>query len=182
MLSKEFVCGGKAIFTLEVPESFQKQENTRPHYTYKVSEPKFTVPFLFVSVLTGPENTKDYTYLGILFPETGIVKFTEKSQFTNDSPCVRLLRRVTANLWAGTGAKIEAAGFKLHHEGKCGRCGRRLTVPQSIECGIGPECIKGMTYGAPVVTGMDIARNGGIMEDVYGSPDWETENDWYKES
>jgi hypothetical protein len=29
-----------------------------------------------------------------------------------------------------------------HHEGKCGRCGRLLTVPSSIESGIGPECSK----------------------------------------
>lgn len=26
------------------------------------------------------------------------------------------------------------------HEGRCGRCGRRLTVPESIESGFGPEC------------------------------------------
>lgn len=28
------------------------------------------------------------------------------------------------------------------HEGVCGRCGRRLTVPESIETGFGPECRK----------------------------------------
>jgi predicted metal-dependent hydrolase len=33
-------------------------------------------------------------------------------------------------------------GFNVHHEGKCGRCGRLLTVPSSIESGIGPECSK----------------------------------------
>ena len=27
------------------------------------------------------------------------------------------------------------------HEGRCGRCGRKLTVPESIEAGYGPECI-----------------------------------------
>jgi hypothetical protein len=34
-------------------------------------------------------------------------------------------------------------------------------------------------YGNPVVTPMDIARNGGIMEDVYGSMEeyWEEQND-----
>jgi hypothetical protein len=26
------------------------------------------------------------------------------------------------------------------HEGKCCRCGRKLTVPASIASGIGPEC------------------------------------------
>lgn len=28
------------------------------------------------------------------------------------------------------------------HEGQCGRCGRELTVPESIKSGIGPECAK----------------------------------------
>ena len=30
----------------------------------------------------------------------------------------------------------------IHHENRCGRCGKRLTVPESIESGYGPECIK----------------------------------------
>jgi hypothetical protein len=32
--------------------------------------------------------------------------------------------------------------IEIWHEGKCGKCGRQLTVPSSIETGIGPECIK----------------------------------------
>lgn len=174
MLTKDFIVAGKAIFTLEVSDSFASAKKTRPHYTYKVSKPKFTSPFLFVSVLTGPENTKNYTYLGILFPDTGIVKFTDKSQFHEDAWCVFLLRRVCANLWGNTPHKIEEAGFKLHHEGKCGKCGRRLTVPQSIETGIGPECVKSMGgYGSPVVSSMDIIREGGYENDVYGDDPWE---------
>lgn len=31
---------------------------------------------------------------------------------------------------------------EIWHEGKCGRCGRQLTVPESIESGFGPECVK----------------------------------------
>lgn len=29
---------------------------------------------------------------------------------------------------------------EVWHEGSCGRCGRKLTVPSSIETGLGPEC------------------------------------------
>jgi hypothetical protein len=32
--------------------------------------------------------------------------------------------------------------FEVWHEGKCGKCGRALTVPSSILTGIGPECSK----------------------------------------
>ena len=38
------------------------------------------------------------------------------------------------------------AGFEFWHEGRCCRCGKRLTVPESIQGGIGPECIKGKTF------------------------------------
>ena len=30
--------------------------------------------------------------------------------------------------------------FVVRHDGRCGRCGRQLTVPSSIDKGIGPEC------------------------------------------
>jgi hypothetical protein len=32
-------------------------------------------------------------------------------------------------------------GLEVWHEGRCGRCNRKLTVPASIESGFGPECI-----------------------------------------
>jgi hypothetical protein len=167
MLTKDFLTAGKAIFTLEIPHDFANRNNTKPHYTWKVSKPKNPSSFLFVSLLTGPDNTNDYKYLGLLFPRNGIVNLTAKSNFDAKSWPVLLLHRICANLW-GTN-KIEASGFKLHHEGYCCKCGRLLTVPSSIESGIGPECgKKAVFYGAPVVTAMDIASNGGIYEDVYG--------------
>jgi hypothetical protein len=53
---------------------------------------------------------------------------------------VRLINRTLKLVWENESEKIVAAGFNLQHAGKCGRCGRKLTVPQSIETGIGPEC------------------------------------------
>jgi hypothetical protein len=34
---------------------------------------------------------------------------------------------------------------EVWHEGTCGKCGRALTVPSSIENGLGPECIKSLS-------------------------------------
>lgn len=34
------------------------------------------------------------------------------------------------------------AGFEFWHEGRCARCSRRLTVPESVASGFGPECVK----------------------------------------
>jgi hypothetical protein len=30
--------------------------------------------------------------------------------------------------------------LEIWHSGRCGRCSRRLTVPESIAAGIGPDC------------------------------------------
>jgi hypothetical protein len=139
MIDKKFITAGKAIFTVEVPESLGK----KPHYTYRVqlrpANDRFPDTY-FVGILTGPDNNKDYSYLGILDTKTGVVKTTQKSKFGSTDFVVRLLNRTLNRIWNNETHYIEEAGFNLHHEGKCGRCGRRLTVPESIETGLGPEC------------------------------------------
>lgn len=142
-VSKEFITAGKAIFTLEVPSEFARKHDLPPHYTYRVKFKKGSGNFndaFFIQLLTGPENTSDYTYLGMLDDATGNIKLTRKSAYGEDSMVVKLLRRALARVWKGEQTELEVHGFKLHHEGRCGRCGRLLTVPESIETGIGPEC------------------------------------------
>ena len=135
MVSKEFVLAGRAVFTVESPGG--------QHYTYRVSRKEADDRWpeaYFVSLLTGPDNTRDYSYLGKLDRESGAVSLTAKSKFREDAFCVRLLRRLLLRVWLGETDAVAAAGYKVHHEGRCGRCGRALTVPASIERGIGPEC------------------------------------------
>jgi Family of unknown function (DUF6011) len=139
MITKQFLTAGKAIFTLEVPETFQKEKDSKPHYTFKISKKK-DVDIWFVNLLTGPDNMSDYTYIGKLNPDNGVVSLTRASKLNDKSLCFRLLNRVTHCLWNGEEGKIKDAGFDLHHEGRCGRCGRRLTVPESVLTGLGPEC------------------------------------------
>ncbi len=159
MISKDFVVAGSAVFTVEPAEAFiaaqaQLGNEWHPHYTYRVEkvefeklgEPKRTC--YFVKALTGPDNTGDYTYLGMLNLQTGGVQMTAKSAFPETATRVRIVRRVLAALWRGEAANVEATGWKVHHEGKCGRCGRALTVPASVESGIGPECAKKMACTA----------------------------------
>jgi hypothetical protein len=145
MIERNFITAGKSVFTLAIPDVFAAQHDTATHYTYRVERREASDRWretYFVQLLTGPDNTSDYSYLGILDPQSGTVRVTAKSCAGEDSWAVRLLRRVLACLWVGQGERIEAAGFHLHHEGRCGRCGRRLTVPESIESGIGPECAR----------------------------------------
>lgn len=142
-LNREFILAGKAIFTLEIPEYFQIQNGCKPHYTYRVTHKEANGRFpeaYFVSMLTGPDNTSDYSYIGMLAKETGEIWFTAKSPRENMP--IRLLRRAISNVWNGTIDNLHQYGFHVHHESRCGRCARMLTTPQSVESGYGPECIQ----------------------------------------
>lgn len=118
-------------------------------FTYKMTRKKGIKgqpqpEFWFVNLLRGPNNEDDYQYMGIVKKsDTGkglIFTRTDKSRVTDDAVSMRAFKwmfaRVSVNLLP---EKLE-----VWHEGTCGRCGRSLTVPESIANGIGPECIKKM--------------------------------------
>lgn len=136
-ISKKFILAGNATFTIETPD--------QGHRTYKVNHIEANDRWpeaWFVKILTGPDNNEDYTYLGKLDAFTGQLITTAKSCRKADHYDVKLLNRVLARVWGDDHAAYEQHGFKTHHEGCCGRCGRTLTVPSSVESGIGPECAK----------------------------------------
>jgi len=152
-LPKEFFIGGNCTMTVKVPEAFASHHGCNLHYTFKIeqSEPsdKFPTPAHFVKLLTGSDNTSDYSYLGVLNPLTGQVRLTARSCAGETAWAVRIIRRVLAQVFEGEGMQaIIAQGWDVHHEGRCGRCARPLTVPESIEIGIGPDCaeIMGIPY------------------------------------
>lgn len=149
-VSKEFVLAGDAIFSVELPEEAPVDLEIT-HYTYRVqyveANGRFPATY-FVKLLTGPDNNSNYTYLGKLDEFTGQVQTTAKSCRKQDAYEVRLLNRILARVWCGDHDAYESKGYHVHHEGKCGRCGRRLTTPTSCKLGIGPECanILGIAY------------------------------------
>ncbi len=131
MITKDFLTAGHAIFTVSNPLG--------EYFTYRVSAPNDQNelhPIWFVSVLTGPNNTEDYTYLGLL-RDNGNVHTTAKSKFAKDSKPVKVAQWAIRQVWEG---KSLPSGYDVKHIGKCGRCGRPLTTPESIDSGIGPVC------------------------------------------
>jgi len=143
-VTKQFVTAGKAIFTVH--------NNQNKHYTFKVSfkEGENGYPdCYFVSLLTGGDNQHDYTYLGMLNPDTGNVKLTRASKFNNESKAVRVIRWAVRLIWDG---KDFPQGYGCHGEGRCGRCGRPLTAepgvnPEGERFGFGPSCWAKMQGG-----------------------------------
>jgi hypothetical protein len=139
VIGKTFVTAGRAVFTLELPETYAKENSLPGHLTYKVRRSKDGKVY-FVSRCMGAT----YEYIGLLSEETGGVRATAKSKEPATALPFMLVDRTLRRLWAGEGEVLKQRGFDLHHEGRCGRCGRELTVPESIALGIGPECAKEM--------------------------------------
>ena len=127
----EFCLAGRAILTL-------RSARTNARYTFRVSKAE-DKNLWFVSVLTGPDNTGDYTYVGIVEERFGGYSFrlTAKSKMTLESAPVRAFEFFTKRV---LNANEIPAELEVYHEGRCGRCARALTVPESIVRGLGPEC------------------------------------------
>lgn len=150
---REFILAGNALFTL-------KSLRTNKHLTYKVQRRmQFDaaagrdVPLVpaswIVKVLNGPDNSRNYKYIGHINADGGY--------FT--SATMTPARQGFKWCWE----HLERCGerFEFAHAGRCGRCGRLLTRPDSIESGIGPECADKMAFEA--AGGVD-----GLMNQLFG--------------
>ena len=127
---KDFVIAGNALFTIE-------NTQTGNRFTFKVKKPKHgenKERIRFVSLLNGPDNYSNYCYLGCIY-NMGQFKLTKGSKVKPSAQSVKVFS------WFWKHVENLPANVKVYHEGRCGRCGRRLTVPVSIQSGFGPECI-----------------------------------------
>lgn len=130
---QNFMFAGKAFLTLA-------SRKTGDHLTYKITKAEDGRVF-FVSFLNGPDNTSHYAYMGIIRDCDKEFKHTVKSRAKEDAKVSKAFRWFLAQVVHNHKLPDE---LEVFHEGRCGRCGRKLTVPESIENGIGPECIKHM--------------------------------------
>lgn len=126
----DFIFGGKSIFTV-------RNVNTGNRFTYKLTRKKSLKEgeddVVFVKVLSRPDNTSDYTFIGTVFGKQ-TYRHSPKSPFGADVLSSKAIEWVVKNV------RSLPPNIEVWHEGKCGRCGRKLTVPESIASGFGPEC------------------------------------------
>lgn len=129
-----YIMAGRSTVTL-------RSNKTGTRFTYAVQAPKAdegqdasTLP-RFVKVLSGADNSRDYSYVGTVFDGRKLTT-TRKSVVTQDAPSFKAFAWTLAKLNAGE----MPADLEVWHEGRCGCCGRKLTVPTSIASGIGPTC------------------------------------------
>ena len=133
-----FFTGGNATFTVS--------NGRGEHYTYRIRKKndKRYADTYFIGLLTGPDNTSSYTYMGLYAPNANKCILTNKSKCTTGSKPVNVFDwavRIVGNMTRGEPFRIPN-GYSIQHKGKCARCGRALTDPDSIDRGFGPECWK----------------------------------------
>lgn len=107
-----------------------------------------------LSLLVCSENDSEESYDGFGFVEPdGVVVLWARARSAADPRYIGPgdwdgdwgARAKTAAMllslhWLGEESPIHRAGYRLLVEERCLRCNRKLTTPESIRAGVGPEC------------------------------------------
>lgn len=140
---RAFLLAGSAIFTIV-------SKRTGARKTFKVSQARGEDKkgLFFVSLLVGQNNVEDYKYLGALFVKTSgpaaefathpILGWKLNKQGWG-SEAASAVEYVIRHLNGQTDHDLFEQA-EIWHEGRCGKCGRTLTTPESISTGLGPVC------------------------------------------
>lgn len=126
-----FALAGNATLTLV-------SQKTGARFTYSVRANDDSTVW-FVGLLTGPDNRADYKYMGRI--ARGIYWHGRKVPRAGDIGREAPSARAFDYAWRALARGAMPDQCEIWHEGSCGRCGRKLTVPESIASGFGPECI-----------------------------------------
>lgn len=143
-----FVLGGNATVTVV-------SKTTRSRFTYRVEQKRVgrrkngetdeqygarkrraQDGARFVKVMTGPDNQNSYTHIGHI-NEHREFRLDGSSRISAGAPSVSAWR------WFWSAVRTQSNKLdqcEVWHDGRCSRCGRRLTVPESVSSGIGPVC------------------------------------------
>jgi hypothetical protein len=129
---------GKALFTLE-----NKEKGT--HITFKVKSPKKKrdqpedTRYFDIEVKALNDGWHGMRYIGRLDRKLKQLKMSGKVE--KDHVGVQTLQWIMKN-WKNLEKFEEDGKLGMYHLGICCKCGMPLTVPDSIENGIGPHCKK----------------------------------------
>lgn len=139
-----FVLAGDATFTVD--------NGAGKHYTFHVykSEPsqQYPNPAHFIEVLVGPDNTTDYLYMGVVV-HTGknspYVRITSKSKIKKEDVRWKVATWALRVIWQHQYMNYKVPmEYSIRHSGNCGKCGRPLTTPASLDTGLGPDCAESL--------------------------------------
>lgn len=127
---KEYILGGNCTFTVLSTKLGER-------YTYKIQKDKKHDGRYFCRVLYGPDNEKDYRYLGLFYSDS--MKLTPSKRTAVDASG-RRFKMLKYFLFYLYNDQPLPDTCKFYPSGRCARCGKKLTTPESIVRGFGPEC------------------------------------------
>jgi hypothetical protein len=106
---------------------------TGDHRTFRVRRQRDDSRFMpgerLVALLTGPDNRSNYRAFGKVTSQGNVHLWRQHW----DNPTYEWFKKFLENPRAYP--KLEVT-----FEGRCLRCGRKLTTPESVKSGIGPRC------------------------------------------
>lgn len=134
-VARNFLFAGHATFTL-------RSVRTGTRFTYRLDKKK-DGDTLYLKVLCAPDVWK---FSGALYMQADTHKYayhnSKSSQLHALAPSIKAFDWFIRHLQEADGHFHPQ--LELWHEGKCGKCGRALTVPESIATGLGPDCAASM--------------------------------------
>lgn len=136
---KPYVMGGNSTFTI-----YSAKLNKR--YTYHVTRDKILKSRYLVSLMYGSDNTDlkgSFRFLGLFYSDTMTLKVNSIGVYKQEA--AKMLDYFLAVVdkkkdWPDT--------CEFYPSKKCARCGRKLTTPESITRGIGPDCLEALGSAA----------------------------------
>ena len=126
-----------------------RREETK--WTSPDGKVKRTYTNIFVDVMDGTDNTKHFRTIGTLsekgFFKAYNIKFGRKGMASKEEVITRqnIFTWFNKRRWQATEAKHKVAfpsTFIFKTSGRCARCNRKLTNPDSLAIFLGPECAK----------------------------------------
>ena len=90
---------------------------------------------VMVDLMTGSDNEESFSFIGTLNGDTVRISPKQRTNLQKAQLAGTILNWTIAHA-----AADDLRTVRVLHSGSCGRCGRKLTVPESIDTGLGPEC------------------------------------------
>lgn len=136
--AKRYLLGGLSFVTV-------LSQVTGTRFTFKVAadtDRYSGAPLHWVRVLTGPDNTSDYTYLGRLNADGTL--YQNGRGVGAEAPSSVAFRYLW---WCLNDAHQIPDKMEVWHPASCGKCAQLLTVDSSIKLGFGPKCADDLGVG-----------------------------------
>ena len=111
---------------------------TENRVAVRFRRPKGFNKTILVDVMTGSDNETSFKFVGSV-PLMGDLTYTQ-SQWVKAPQAKADIARVALNRAFAAVKKGDLLTYRVLHEAVCARCGRKLTVPESIDSFMGPEC------------------------------------------